>query len=214
MRGQAKWKTWCAVATACLFFLQSCATIVRGTSQKVPVTSNPAGARIIVDGKDTGVAPLRLKLARKRDHLIRVELEGYVPLEIRVLSQGAGGNAFFYLGNFIWGFLAAMPGALLATEGLFGGMFGEEGAEDKIKGGEILMYLGFFGGWVGSIFLDSSLGATRELQPEVVSVTLKKAEEGTTPDVIFLTLKDWPKVKRVRIFCADSNAVAGTISIE
>jgi hypothetical protein len=48
----------------------------------------------------------------------------------------------------------------------------------------------------------------------VVSVTLKKAEEGTTPDVIFLTLKDWPKVKRVRIFCADSNAVAGTISIE
>jgi hypothetical protein len=214
MHAPTKWKTWCAVLTACFFLLQSCATIFRGTSQKIPVTSNPAGARIIADGKDMGVTPLSLKLAKKKDHLIRVEKEGYVPVEIRALSQGARGRALFMLGNFIWGFVAALPGAVISTGGLLGAMFGEEGAEDEMKGGELLMLLGFVVGWFGTVALDSSLGATRALQPEDVSVTLKKAEEGTPSDVVVMTLKDWENIRWIRIGCAGSNADAGTILIK
>jgi hypothetical protein len=214
MRAPAKWKTWCAVATACLFFLQSCATIVRGTSQKIPVTSNPAGARIIADGKDMGLTPLSLKLAQKRDHLVRVEKEGYVPLEIRVLSRGAGNRALFVLGNVIWGIMAALPGAAISTKGLLGAMFGEENAEDKMKGGELLMLLGFVGGWFGSVALDSSSGATRSLRPEYLRVTLNKPEEGTPPSIEVITLKDWQNIRWIRIGCAGSNADAGTIFIK
>jgi hypothetical protein len=193
--------------------LQSCATIFRGTSQKIPVTSNPAGARIIVDGKDMGLTPLSVKLAKKRDHLIRLEKEGYAPLEMRALSRGAGGRALFILGNVIWGILAAMPGALLATEGLFGGMFGEEGAEDKMKGGELLMLLGFVGGWFGSVAVDSSSGATRSLRPQVLRVTLEKAEGGNPANVVFVTLRDWQNIRWIRIGCSGSNADAGIVFI-
>ncbi len=35
-----------------VFLFQSCMTIMRGTSKKIPVTSNPSGAKIIVDGKE------------------------------------------------------------------------------------------------------------------------------------------------------------------
>lgn len=34
-----------------IFFFQNCATIIRGTSQNIPVTSIPIGAKIIVDGE-------------------------------------------------------------------------------------------------------------------------------------------------------------------
>jgi hypothetical protein len=69
---------------AALFLLQSCATIVQGTSQKIPVTSAPIGARVLVDGKDMGTTPLMLKLKRKKPGVIRIEQEGYNPHEIRI----------------------------------------------------------------------------------------------------------------------------------
>lgn len=76
-----------AYATALLAIvslLQSCATVVQGTSQKIPVTSTPIGARVIVDGKDAGTSPLTLKLKKKKPHVIRIEQEGYNPHEIRI----------------------------------------------------------------------------------------------------------------------------------
>jgi hypothetical protein len=76
-----------AVTVAALFLLQDCATVVRGTSQKIPVTSTPIGARIIVDGKDMGSTPLTLKLKRKKPHVIRFEQEGYNPHEFRIRRE-------------------------------------------------------------------------------------------------------------------------------
>ncbi len=54
-----------------IFLLQSCATIVKGTSQKIPVTSAPIGAKVLVDGTEMGTTP-RLEIteidaARLRD---------------------------------------------------------------------------------------------------------------------------------------------------
>jgi hypothetical protein len=36
----------------------------------------PAAARVIVDGKEAGVTPLVVDLARRSDHQIRIELAG------------------------------------------------------------------------------------------------------------------------------------------
>lgn len=76
-----------AVTIAALFLFQDCATVIRGTSQKIPVTSTPIGARAIVDGKDMGMTPLTLKLKRKRPHVIRFEQEGYNPHEFRIRRE-------------------------------------------------------------------------------------------------------------------------------
>ncbi|NIO49571.1 MAG: PEGA domain-containing protein [Candidatus Aminicenantes bacterium] len=50
-----------ALMVTSVFLFQNCATIISGTSQKIPVTSNPSGAKIIVDGIEVGNAPLNLK---------------------------------------------------------------------------------------------------------------------------------------------------------
>jgi hypothetical protein len=43
--------------------------LISRPSQKIPVTSQPPGAKIIADGKDIGYAPLGLKLKKKAVHL-------------------------------------------------------------------------------------------------------------------------------------------------
>jgi len=73
-----------AIMVMSVFLLQNCASIIRGTSQKIPVTSNPLGARIIVDGKEMGYTPLNLKLKKKKGCVIRIEKQEYNPLEIRI----------------------------------------------------------------------------------------------------------------------------------
>ncbi len=69
---------------AAALILQSCATIVKGTRQKIPVTSAPIGARVLVDGKDMGRTPLTLMIKRNKPGVIRIEKEGFNPYEIHI----------------------------------------------------------------------------------------------------------------------------------
>ena len=65
---------------ASVFLLQNCATIVHGTTQKIPVTATfigvTGGANVFVNGKLVGTTPLMLKLAKKRPAVIRIEKDG------------------------------------------------------------------------------------------------------------------------------------------
>ncbi len=80
-----------------VFFLQNCMTIFRSNPQSVPITSQPTGAKIIVDGKDRGHTPLSLQLKRKANHTLRIERQGYNPLEIRITRNTSAGLSI--LGN-------------------------------------------------------------------------------------------------------------------
>lgn len=103
-------------ALSCLFilalFLSSygCATIINGTTQKIPVSSDPSGANCTVVGDNTKyTTPCQVELARKTDHVLKLEKEGYDPatVEIKhVLSGAVAGNIL--LGGLIgWGVDAA-----------------------------------------------------------------------------------------------------------
>jgi hypothetical protein len=76
-----------AVTICVLLIGQNCSLIVRTTAQAVPVTSNPVGARIIVDGKDAGQTPMSLTLKRNKSHTVRIEKDGYNPTELRVTRK-------------------------------------------------------------------------------------------------------------------------------
>ena len=52
----------------------SCAVLFSGTTQAVPVTSQPARAEVLVDGVSKGFTPLVLELERGRDHTVVVRL--------------------------------------------------------------------------------------------------------------------------------------------
>jgi hypothetical protein len=71
-----------------LALLQGCQALSRGRTQQVPATSKPPGVKVIVDGTGIGFTPVNLVLTRSETHLVRFELAGYRPVEIRVTKKG------------------------------------------------------------------------------------------------------------------------------
>jgi len=101
---------------------QGCMTLVGRKAQHVTVTARPAGAHILVDGEFEGVTPLALRLAKKPPHVIRIEKEGYRPVEIRLMKRKLWfpimlGNLLWIPPVAIWGFNpdAQSPGQVFAT---------------------------------------------------------------------------------------------------
>lgn len=82
----------------CLCFSQ-CATIIRGSNQRVVILSQPKVANIEIDGQSAGQTPFFSKLERRRKHVVRVSLDGYEPYEI-TLNRKMNGWIF---GNILLG---------------------------------------------------------------------------------------------------------------
>ena len=93
-------------------FLTGCATIVKGTTQVIPVSSDPTGARVTVDSSPAGTTPTTVTLSRKQNHMVVIEKEGFAPESVAVTKSMGGAVA----GNIIaggligWG-VDAMTGA-------------------------------------------------------------------------------------------------------
>jgi hypothetical protein len=70
--------------------LTGCATIVKGTTQKITVALDPAGADVSADGKVFGQTPVDIELARKRDHLVTISKLGFWPKSIAITKSTGG----------------------------------------------------------------------------------------------------------------------------
>lgn len=80
-------------------FLTGCATIVKGTHQDIPVSSEPSGAAVLIDGVRQGSTPNNLRLSRKQSHVVTVELAGYETENVTLKPSMGGAVA----GNIIAG---------------------------------------------------------------------------------------------------------------
>lgn len=79
--------------------LTACATIVHGTQQVIPITSNPPGARVSIDSVPVGITPLSVTLTRGRSHLVSVATDSFPTVDVPLTKQLSGwvfGNAFVY----------------------------------------------------------------------------------------------------------------------
>ena len=74
---------------AAAILVSGCATMMNGPTQAVRVKSQPAGARVVVDGCETGVTPLTVRLSRMGSHRVRVELDGYEPYEVPLVKRAS-----------------------------------------------------------------------------------------------------------------------------
>jgi hypothetical protein len=81
------------------FFAGGCASIVKGTTQSIPVSSSPTGADVKLDGNKVGQTPVAVEAKRKNDHLITIEKEGYLPESIGI-TRNIGGAVY---GNILAG---------------------------------------------------------------------------------------------------------------
>lgn len=99
---------------AAIVFLSGCATIMTGTTQKVPVNSNPSGAVAKVDGGMAAVTPTIFNLERKIDHTIEISKEGYRVATVILRHTLSGATA----GNLLVGGIIGV-----AVDGMSGAMF-------------------------------------------------------------------------------------------
>jgi hypothetical protein len=69
-----------AVVTAAFaaLLLGGCATLDKGRTQAVPVTSVPSGATVLVNGLPAGTTPITLKLSRQSAHQVTVQKRGFI----------------------------------------------------------------------------------------------------------------------------------------
>ena len=63
-------------------FTSSCQTIVRGSKEMVNINTNPEGAKVTIDGNESGITPLSINLSRCIDHNIIFEKNGYTDSHI------------------------------------------------------------------------------------------------------------------------------------
>jgi len=79
--------------------LNGCATMAHGTTQSIPITSSPQGARVLVDSEPIGVTPLVASLSRKQSHVVTVVHDSFPPARVvvdRNVSPWILASFFFY----------------------------------------------------------------------------------------------------------------------
>jgi hypothetical protein len=82
-----------------LIALNGCATIIHGTTQDIGVTTDPAGADLLVDGQDHYKSPAVIAMKRKHDHTVEISQEGYKRAAVEI----KGTISAAVLGDFLAG---------------------------------------------------------------------------------------------------------------
>ncbi len=99
MRRYTYLKAGIILSIFCFGPLSGCATVVKGTTQKIPVASDPPGADVIANGQLLGQTPIDITLQRKRDHLVTISKDGYKQKSVAI-TKSTGGAVW---GNIIAG---------------------------------------------------------------------------------------------------------------
>jgi hypothetical protein len=91
------------VAAAAGFVLAGCATVTRGTTEKVEFQSEPAGAHAKTNIGFECTTPCSFEVSRKQDFVVTFSLPGYESTSVDVKSDVAPGGAVGIAGNVLIG---------------------------------------------------------------------------------------------------------------
>jgi len=164
----------------------SCATIMRGSRQWIPVTSSPARATVSINGVQKGATPLGIRLARnKKNQVIRIESPGYNPFEIRVERHVSVLPEF---GNALMVWLIGSTAAWIA-------FMHDEAANDQV-----IYWIGIPVGIVGLCLIDVVSGGVYSFYPTEITVTLTKAYGTPRVDTLLIDADDLQNIKWIRIY--------------
>ena len=172
-----------------ILFTPDCATITRRSKQRIPVTSDPVGATVIVNGIQQGVTPLEIRLARKeKAQVIRIESPGYNPIEIRPKRKMSGGPI---AGNVLIGLI---PGAVPAV------LYNLKHDDEEGDGTRTMLIWVLAAAACGAALtaIDSG-GSGYELNPRDLTVTLSKADATLRVDTMVLDPDDFRNIKWIRV---------------
>lgn len=98
------------ISLLCVSLLFSgCASMINGTTQMVPVTTTPNGAKVTEDGALLGETPFNYEFPRKKKHILNFSKEGYQD-EQKMIEQKISG---VYFVNAAWGLLGVIIGSIV-----------------------------------------------------------------------------------------------------
>ena len=175
-----------------VLLLPSCATLTRKSEQRIPVTSSPVGATVIVNGMAIGVTPLAMRLPRwEKGRVIRIESRGYNPVEIRLRRKFSADSI---PGNFL---LGLVPGILPAMAWLGSSHTKTEPSEERT-----ILSIYFKSAVVlGAIFALTDIGSGKAYTatPKNLTVTLTRADGRPRVDTMIIDADDFLNVKWIRV---------------
>jgi hypothetical protein len=88
--------------------MAGCATVTRGTTDQITVTSQPSEAHVATTLSQACTTPCTFPVARKDEFVVTVSKDGYKPQEIPVKTQLAGAGAAGFAGNILLGGVVGM----------------------------------------------------------------------------------------------------------
>lgn len=181
-----------------LIFQAGCAT--QSTRlQKIPVTSNPVQARISVDGQEIGYTPLTLSLLRDRNHIIKIEKEGYEPALIQVQPGTKAGVSTAE--RIIVGLPITIAGMCLGA--VIGYLVSPTQPSSDHKYGSFVIGGAVLGAVPGVMIMASKTSPS--LEPGVINIILKQRPEGeaagSSVQTIQLTPEQLSSLRWIRISC-------------
>lgn len=172
------------VILATMLLFSGCATLTQGKTQRIPITSSPAGAEVSINGVRKGVTPLQVKIPRNRTGVIRIESPGYNPLEVRIRRTGST----LLIGDLLGG---AGAGFLIGWR-LF------ESHDETADYGTVIWTS--IAATISAFFLiDMFTGAGFDLNPSNLTVTLTKAAGPPRVDMMLVDADDFRNVKWIRV---------------
>lgn len=89
-----------------VFLVVGCASIMKGTKQKVTVSSSPPQAKVVIETTPGGVTvyegttPVKVKLRKKKEYIVTVSLEGYKDETVNIMEGDIEG---WFWGNLLCG---------------------------------------------------------------------------------------------------------------
>ena len=91
-----------------------CCSIIHGTSQSIGISSVPTDAEVSINGTSFGRTPVIADLSRKEQHIVTIQLGGYLPYETTITKSVSG----WVWGNIIFGGVIG-----LAVDAITGGLY-------------------------------------------------------------------------------------------
>ena len=83
-----------------MLLLPSCLMMFNGSDQNLGLSSNPGGAKVVVNDAQNYTTPATIRLARNTNHTLVFEKDGY---QSAAQSVSSSLNGFFFLDVLIWG---------------------------------------------------------------------------------------------------------------
>lgn len=87
-----------------IIIMTACSTVLNTSTQDVEIKTNPANAKITVDGKKFGTSPQIINIDRGSNHTIKLELEGHEAYETQITRK----ISFWFWANALNGFIPGM----------------------------------------------------------------------------------------------------------